>query len=219
MMAACGNEFSGSERMRRAMLRWRWVPVALVGALIAGRGGERGGAAEQPGDGRFLYVAAPGIRNYLEYGGHGLLVFDIDRGHRFVKRIAAAGLDEAGKPVNVKGVCASAATGRIYVSTTRTLTCLDLVTEKILWERTYEGGCDRMAIRRDGRVIYLPSYEKEHWHVVDAMTGDVIRKIVTGAGAHNTACDSSGRYAFFAGLRSPIMTVLETQSHSVVKKV
>ena len=36
---------------------------------------------------RYLYVAAPGVRNYLEYGGHGLLVFDIDNGHKFVKRI------------------------------------------------------------------------------------------------------------------------------------
>src|SRR6476620_764013 len=31
---------------------------------------------------RLLYVATPGIRNYLEYGGHGLLVFDMDDGHR-----------------------------------------------------------------------------------------------------------------------------------------
>ena len=36
---------------------------------------------------RLLYVAAPGIRNYLEYGGHGLLVFDVDNGHKFVRRI------------------------------------------------------------------------------------------------------------------------------------
>src|SRR3989337_4224 len=134
MMAACGNEFSGSERMRRAMLRWRWVPVALVGALIAGRGGERGGAAEQPGDGRVLYVAAPGIRNYLEYGGHGLLVFDIDRGHRFVKRIPTAGLNAQGKPLNVKGVCASAAAKRLYITTTQTLSCFDLISEKLLWD-------------------------------------------------------------------------------------
>ena len=26
---------------------------------------------------RLLYVAVPGIRNYLERGGHGVLVFDI----------------------------------------------------------------------------------------------------------------------------------------------
>ena len=25
--------------------------------------------------GRYLYVATPGIRNYLGYGGHGILVF------------------------------------------------------------------------------------------------------------------------------------------------
>ena len=34
-----------------------------------------------------LYVAAPGIRNYLEFGGAGILVFDMDNGHKFVKRI------------------------------------------------------------------------------------------------------------------------------------
>ena len=36
---------------------------------------------------RLLYVVAPGIRNYLEYGGAGILVFDIDHDHRFIKRI------------------------------------------------------------------------------------------------------------------------------------
>jgi hypothetical protein len=44
----------------------------------------RYGSAEQR---RYLYVAEPGIRNYLQYGGTGVLVFDIDNGYRFVKRI------------------------------------------------------------------------------------------------------------------------------------
>jgi hypothetical protein len=35
---------------------------------------------------RYLYVAVPGIRDYLGYGGHGILVFDINNQHRFVKR-------------------------------------------------------------------------------------------------------------------------------------
>src|SRR5207249_1503731 len=94
----------------------------------------------------FLYVAEPGIRDYLEYGGHGVLVFDLDHGHRFVKRIPSAGLNEKGQPLNVKGVCANAATRRLYVSTIKTLISFDLVTEKILWEKPYEGGCDRMSI-------------------------------------------------------------------------
>src|SRR6185503_4455470 len=119
----------------------------------------------------------PGIRDYLEYGGHGILVFDIDQGHRFVKRIRTAGVDERGKPLNVKGICANAATRRLYLSTIRTLSCLDLSTEEILWEKAYQGGCDRMSMTPDGRTIYLPSLEKEHWHVVDATSGEVLKKI------------------------------------------
>jgi hypothetical protein len=101
-------------------------------------------------EGRFLYVATPGIRDYLEYGGHGILVYDIDHGHRLVRRIASAGVDEKGKPINVKGICASVVTGRLYVSTLRTLMCFDLLTDKLLWEKAYEGGCDRMSITPDG---------------------------------------------------------------------
>ena len=168
---------------------------------------------------RLLYVAEPGIRNYLEYGGHGLLVFDIDHGHRFVKRIPTAGLDENKKPLNVKGVTANAATKRIYITTTQTLTALDLVTEKILWEKSYEGGCDRLALSPDGKVIYLPSLEKEHWHVVDALTGEVVKKIVTKSGAHNTIYGLDGQHAFLAGLKSPILRVTETKTHSVLREV
>ena len=40
-----------------------------------------------------------------------------------------------GKPLNVKGICASAATRKIYISTTKQLMCLDLVSEKLLWEK------------------------------------------------------------------------------------
>ena len=47
----------------------------------------------------YLYVVAPGIRNYLEFGGAGILVFDIDNDHKFVKRIATPPSqdDEAGE--------------------------------------------------------------------------------------------------------------------------
>ena len=31
--------------------------------------------------------------------------------------------------------------------------CLDLVTDELLWERTYEGGCDRMSIRNACRTL------------------------------------------------------------------
>src|SRR3954465_11940094 len=74
---------------------------------------------------RLLYVATPGIRDYLEYGGPGVIVFDNENHHQFLKRIPLAGLDASGKPLNIKGVAAHAGTKRLYVTTTRTLTALD----------------------------------------------------------------------------------------------
>ena len=167
----------------------------------------------------YLYVAVPGVRNYLEYGGHGLLVFDIDDNFKFVKRIPTAGLAKDGKPSNVKGVCASADTGLLHISTLETLTCLDLRTETVLWEKPYEGGCDRMALSPDGRIIYLPSLEKDHWHVVDALTGHVIAKITPKSGSHNTVYGLDGRHVYLAGLRSPLLSVADTSSHTVGKTV
>jgi hypothetical protein len=168
---------------------------------------------------RLLYVAAPGIRDYLEHGGHGILIFDINEGHKFVRRFPSAGVDEKGKPLNVKGICASSRTGRLYVSTTKTLMCFELTSDQLLWETPYEGGCDRMAISPDGEVIYLPSLEGPHWHVVDAVTGDVLRKIVLNSGAHNTIIGPGGKFAYLAGLKSPILRVANIRNHSVAREI
>lgn len=176
-------------------------------------------ASDDTHSGNRLYVACPGVRNYLEYGGHGLLVFDIDRGHRFVKRIPLGGLDDKGQPINVKGVCASAVTGRIYVSTIKTMMCVDLISEKLLWEKAYEGGCDRMSIDPNGKFIYLPSFEGPHWNVVDTITGDVLAKLTPDSGAHNTMVGADGKFAYLAGLKSPVLSISDTSQHKLVRGV
>ncbi len=168
---------------------------------------------------KLLYVAVPGIRNYLEYGGHGVLVFDLEQEHKFVRRIPAAGLNEQGQPINVKGICASVSLQRLYVSTIETLTAFDLGTDTIAWERKYEGGCDRMAISPDGKTIYLPSFEKDHWHVLDADSGDVIARIEPQPGAHNTNFGANGQEAYLAGLRSNTLAIADTQTHSIARRV
>ena len=196
--------------MRRIKYYLQVTCVLAAFALSAGAS-----RAADAADHRWLYVAVPGVRDYLEYGGHGLLVFDIDAGHTFVKRIATRGVDEHGKPLNVKGICGCAETGRLYISTIRQLMCLDLATEQVLWERTYEGGCDRMSITPDGKKIFLPSLEGPHWNVVDAQSGDVIEKIVTNSGAHNTICGPAGKAAYLAGLKSPLLRVADTRDYSL----
>jgi DNA-binding beta-propeller fold protein YncE len=195
----------------------------LVGILlVAWLGTSPATAADQPSgaERKLLYVAAPGIRDELQYGGHGILVFDINNGHKFVKRIASGGVDKTNHVMNVKGICASAKTGRLYVSTIETLMCFDLASDKMLWEKAYDGGCDRMALTPDGQTIYLPSFEKGHWHVVDALSGDVLKRIaLTNAGAHNTIVGPDGRFAYLAGLKSTLLRVIDTKSQEVVREI
>ena len=166
-----------------------------------------------------LYVTVPGVRNYVEYGGMGVLVYDVADGHRFVKRIPVFEARDGVAPENIKGVALSAESNRLYVTTTRRMAALDLNTERVVWNREYEGGCDRMAISPDGRVLYVPSLEGPHWHVVDARTGDVIKRIDTNSGAHNTIFGLDGAEVYLAGLRSPLLHVADAASHTVTKKV
>jgi DNA-binding beta-propeller fold protein YncE len=185
-----------------------------LGALRAARPARAAGRER-----RFLYVAEPGIRNYVEFGGVGVLVFDIDAGYRFVRRIPTLETAPGGAPENVKGVCASAKTGRLYVSTIRRLLCIDLATDRLLWSREYEGGCDRMAISPDGRTIYLPSLEGPHWHVLEALSGDVIARVVPNSGAHNTVYGPDGKRCYLAGLKSPFLNVADTRTHALLAPV
>ncbi len=168
---------------------------------------------------RYLYVATPGVRDYLGYGGHGIQVFDMDNKYKFVKFIPTSGYHPNGTPSNVKGVCVSLATNCIYISTLEGLQCIDLTTEKMVWEKAFEGGADRMAVSPDGKTIYLPSLEKEFWNVIDAKTGDIITKIVTNSGSHNTLYGLSGNYVYLAGLKSPYLAVVDAKTHTITKQI
>jgi DNA-binding beta-propeller fold protein YncE len=192
---------------------------ALVGCIFLALTGALGiqAADQPPPDGRYLYVVVPGIRDYLEFGGAGILVYDMDHGHKLVKRIATPASREA-KPDNIKGVCACAATKRLYFTTRSKLCCVDLVTEETLWEKVPPNGTDRMSITPDGKIIYVPSFEKDTWNVIDAATGDLIKSIETKSGAHNTVVSRDGQRMYMGGLKSPLLFVADTKTHEIVQR-
>jgi hypothetical protein len=196
----------------------------LLLALLSGSATAASPPQDPPaGAKRLLYVASPGIRNYLEWGGAGILVYDIDHGHTLLRRIPVSyddDKDAPGKaPENVKGICASARTKRIYVSTLTRLGCIDLMTEKLLWVKRYEGGCDRMSITPDGTKIYLPTLEKDDWHVVDGATGEVTATISPKSGAHNTVMGLDGSRVYLAGLKSPSLRVVDTKTDKIIQEI
>ena len=166
-----------------------------------------------------LYVSVPGIRNEVGWGGVGILVYDMDKGHRLVKRIPTLPVIPGQDAEAVKGICANGHTGRLYLTTTRRLLCLDLQTDKILWDRSYEGGCDRPSLTPDGATLYLPMLEGPAWHVVDAATGDLRATVQTNSGSHNTVCGLDGTAAYLAGLKSPLLSVVDTTTQKVVKTI
>jgi len=169
--------------------------------------------------GRYLFVAVPGIRDYMGYGGHGLLVFDMDHNHRFVKRITTGGFHPDGKPSNVKGIAVSVPLNSIYISTIESLQRIDLGTGKIVWEKKIDGGCDRMSISPDGKTMYLPSFENSTWNVVDCKTGDIITKIGGFKRSHNTLYGPSGKFVYLDDIGSPWLSVADTKTNSVETKI
>ncbi len=203
---------SGRSRLEFALA----LLIAAVALLLVA---SAAGAAEPArGERHLLYVAAPGIRDYLEFGGAGILVFDMDNGHSFVKRIETDASREP-KPDNMKGICASALTKKLYFTTPKKLYCLDLLSEQTLWGKALPQGCDRMAMTPDGKLLYVPSFEKDIWNVVDAASGNVVATIETKSGAHNTVCGLDGSRVYLAGLRSPLLSVADPKTHKVVQQV
>jgi DNA-binding beta-propeller fold protein YncE len=197
------------------MLRARPISLAVLMLTFL-----VGSASAQPTKKRhsLLYVVEPGIRNYVEFGGAGILVFDIDNRHKFVRRIQTPASQEK-KPLNIKGVCACAATKKLYFTTLTKLYCVDIPTEKTLWEKTLPDGCDRLSITPDGKWLYVPTLEREHWNIVDAASGALVTRIETKSGAHNTVVSRDGSRMYLAGLRSGLLPVADTKTHKIVQTV
>jgi DNA-binding beta-propeller fold protein YncE len=154
--------------------------------------------------------------------GHGILIFDIDNGHKLVRTID---LPDMG---GTRGVCASSVTNKLYYAHGNTkLTCIDLITEKKLWENVYpkpEGGCDRIQITPDGNKLYVPSgwWSSDPYNkVVDAATGKLITKVhITDAGGcHNTIVSLDGKRAYCASIKYNMLTVVDTTTDKVIQRV
>jgi len=139
-------------------------------------------------------------------------VYDIGRGHGLVKTTqTVANVDD------VKGVAVSAATGKLYVAyRTRSgvgmIYCLDVYANAVLWNRKIDPDVDRLSIHPDGRLLYVPTWEggsADYINVLDAETGDVVRRVYFSNRSHDTlfplsgpifqetkAADGSGHYLY-----------------------
>lgn len=175
----------------------------------------RAGSAEIQ---RLLYVSTPDGAQQEGRSGNGILVFDIDNEHKFVKRIEIPVFEEG-----LRGFTGNLKTHSVYYSTTsQRLGCFDLEAEKVTWDETYPAGCDRSSITPDGRKIYAPTGwwyrgEDSGLLVIDGTTGALLNRIKVGAQAHNSIVSLDGRYVFLGTTTK--LTMFDTTTDKVVRSI
>jgi DNA-binding beta-propeller fold protein YncE len=189
------------------------VGLFLVALSLAPQG-------TQAGTQRYLYVALPGSDDADPDRSIRILVFDIVNAHRFVRRIPLwpAGLGDDAEAV--RGTAASARAGRLYVSTTRRLAAIDLKTDNVVWEQSYDGHCcERAAVSPDGQTIYAPAFGSPRWYVVHAPTGELRSTISVTGWPRETAYSRDGARAYLAAWDSPLLSISDAARHEIVKTV
>src|SRR5438105_133654 len=158
---------------------------------------------------RYLYMSTPDAAQKDYRSGQGILIFDIDQVHKFVRRIDIPAFQEG-----LRGFTGSLKTHRAYFSTSnRRVGAFDLETEKIVWDKTYEAGADRSSITLDGKKIYVPT---GYWYlgedggmlVLNADNGELIKRINVGPAAHNSLISLNGRLLYLGS--QTMLTIFDT---------
>jgi hypothetical protein len=166
---------------------------------------------------RYLYLSTPDA-SQKGGSGTGILVFDIDDGHRFVRRIDAPFPKEG-----LRGFCVSLVRHAAYYTTTSgRLGAFDLEAEKVIWQQQFERGCDRACITPDGRKLYVPTgwWWKElegGFLVVNPDNGELIKRIVVGPQAHNSIATLDGKFVLLG--TQARLTVFRAEDDSIVHNV
>jgi DNA-binding beta-propeller fold protein YncE len=167
---------------------------------------------------RYLYMSMPDAAQKEGRSGVGILVFDIDDGHKLVRRINVPSFEEG-----LRGFAVSKATHCAYFSTTnRRVGAFDLETEKIVWDRTYDGGADRSSITMDGKKIYVPT---GYWYsgedagllVLNAENGDFIKRIKVGPAAHNSIVSLDGRFLYLG--TTTMLSIFDTKDERLIRQI
>src|ERR1700682_6170713 len=167
---------------------------------------------------RYLYMSTPDAAQSNYRSGQGILVFDIDQGHKFVRRIDIPSFQEG-----LRGFTGNLKTHRAYFSTSnRRVGAFDLETEKIVWDKTYEAGADRSSVTLDGKKMYVPT---GYWYlgadsgmlVLNAENGDMIKRINVGPAAHNSLISLDGRFLYLG--TQTMLTVFDTRNEKVIRQI
>ena len=167
---------------------------------------------------RFLYISTPDAAQNNYKSGQGILVFDIDQGHKFVRRINIPEFQEG-----LRGFTGNLKTHAAYFSTSNhRVGAFDLEKEKIVWDKTYDRGADRSSMSLDGTKVYVPT---GYWDleadggllVLNAANGELVKRIQVGPAAHNSLVSLNGRFLFLGSQTT--FTMFDTHEEKMIRQI
>jgi DNA-binding beta-propeller fold protein YncE len=190
------------------------LPISFIGFLLSIATLASGQSPMK----RYLYISTPDAAQSNYRSGQGILIFDIDQGHKFVRRIDIPAFREG-----LRGFTGNLKTHSAYFSTSNhRVGAFDLETEKIVWDKTYEAGADRSSITLDGKKVYVPT---GYWDlaadggmlVLNGDTGELIKRINVGPAAHNSLVSLNGRFLYLGS--QTMLTVFDTRDEKVIRQI
>src|SRR5258708_6214607 len=141
-----------------------------------------------------------------------ITLYDMDHGQTPTKTITLPPSVHS-----IRGVSADVASKALYVaygsnSSNGSLLKYDVVTNRVIYTKTYPTGIDSFALTKDGKKIYMPDGDGQGdnlWHIIDTATGNVMGSISGGSCPHNTVTGPSGKYIYLAGRCTPYVFVTD----------
>ncbi|MBM3739399.1 MAG: hypothetical protein FJW39_26820 [Acidobacteria bacterium] len=156
-----------------------------------------------------------------------LSIYDINNGHKFLRKL------EVPDTGAYKGISVSVPLGMLYLMSNRKddVVAVDLKTEKVVWRNQHAPYPDSSAITPDGMRLYIPYRGADFWLVLDAKTGNVLKKIpvargenytdgwpIGSIGPHNTWVNKDGSRMYMEVLTVPYVFVVDTKTDTIIGK-
>jgi hypothetical protein len=158
---------------------------------------------------------------YAAFNDGSIHVYDIDAGHREIQSFRTVeGVTD------VRGVCASTATGMFYIAHQITnagyVIAVDLYSHTVLWHKQYQPGVDRLSCTPDGRKLYIPCHESfpdACVIVADAATGDEVTRLHVSPRPHDCLLSLSGDRVYIETKSSAYIVVIDPGTETIIKHI